>query len=99
MNRAENLKYRIAIPRLMRQEGFWGLYKGFAAFAMRDIPGWGVYFYAFAFLKRVTGINEAKKTGTDNSWRNIAIKIWCGGIAGQISWIVSYPFDVIKTEI
>jgi len=25
--------------------------------------------------------------------------MWCGGVAGQLSWIVSYPADVIKTRI
>ena len=25
--------------------------------------------------------------------------MWAGGVAGQISWIVSYPFDVIKTQM
>ena len=30
---------------------------------------------------------------------NVSIKIWAAGVAGQISWIVSYPFDVIKTRI
>jgi len=25
--------------------------------------------------------------------------MWCGGVAGQLSWIASYPFDVVKTII
>lgn len=27
------------------------------------------------------------------------IKIWCAGVAGQASWVVSYPFDIVKTQI
>lgn len=24
---------------------------------------------------------------------------WCGGIAGALSWLITYPFDIIKTII
>jgi len=27
------------------------------------------------------------------------IKMWAAGVAGQASWIVSYPFDIVKTQI
>ena len=64
VNRAQNMKYREAVPALIRNEGFLGLYKGFAALVFRDVPGWGVYFYAYAVFKRVFGINEARKNGT-----------------------------------
>lgn len=45
------------------------------------------------------GIPEAKKNGTQNSALNVAISMWCAGVAGQASWIVSYPYDIIKTHI
>lgn len=93
------MKYREAIPALIRNEGFSGLYKGFGALLLRDVPGWGVYFFSYAFLKRVMGITEAKKEGNHNSRLNMAIKIWCAGVAGQTSWIVSYPYDIVKTQI
>ena len=66
---------------------------------LRDVPGWGVYFWSYELLKSMFGIPEAKKNGTDNTMLNMAIKMWCGGVAGQASWIVSYPFDIIKTQI
>ena len=76
-----------------------GLYKGIFALALRDVPGWGVYFFTYDFLKRCMGVTEAKKTGDDNSGLNMAIKMWAAGVAGQASWAVSYPYDIIKTQI
>lgn len=66
----------------MRNEGFSGLYKGFWVLVARDVPGWGAYFLAYEWLKSLFKLKEAKKAGTDNSWTNIAIKVWAGGMAG-----------------
>jgi len=44
-------------------------------------------------------MQEAKKNGTDYSSLNMMIKMWCAGVAGQASWFVSYPFDIIKSQI
>ena len=82
INRVENVKYRKAIPVLIHNEGFSGLYKGIGALLLRDVPGWGVYFWSYELLKGMFGIPEAKKNGTDNSMLNMAIKCWCGGVAG-----------------
>lgn len=93
------MQYRKEVPKLIRSEGFLGLYKGFGMLMLRDVPGWGVYFLAYELLKRQFGIQEAKKNGTDNTWLNMSIKIWAGGVAGQVSWLVGYPQDIIKTQI
>lgn len=85
---------------LLRKEGFFGgVYKGTFSLILRDVPGWGVYFWSYEYLKRQFNLQEAKKNGTDKSTLNLAIKMWCAGVAGQLSWSVSYPFDLIKTKI
>ena len=56
VNRVENMQYRKEIPKLIRNEGFLGLYKGFGALMLRDVPGWGVYFLSYECLKRQFGI-------------------------------------------
>ena len=99
VNRVESIKYGRAVMDLMRTEGFGGLYKGFGALMLRDVPGWGVYFATYEILKTQFKIQEAKKSGQDNSPLNMLIKIWCAGVAGQASWVVSYPFDIVKTQI
>ena len=41
-----------------------GLYKGFGALMLRDVPGWGVYFYSYELLKDMFGITDCMKGGT-----------------------------------
>mmetsp|Transcript_30996 Transcript_30996/g.22529 ORF Transcript_30996/g.22529 Transcript_30996/m.22529 type:complete len:139 (-) Transcript_30996:445-861(-) len=38
------VKYSEAIPELIANEGYLGLYKGFVPCFCRDVPAWGVYF-------------------------------------------------------
>ena len=60
----------------------------------RDVPAWGTYFWAYEVLKRNFVSDE------QSSPLSRALKMMvCGGVAGQVSWIVSYPFDVIKCVI
>lgn len=100
VNRVESIKYFRATMALLRNEGFiGGVYKGMLALLLRDVPGWGVYFWSYEFLKRQFGMGEAKRNGTDNTKLNIMIKMWCAGVAGQCSWFVSYPMDIVKTQI
>ena len=100
VNRVDNIKYMRASVALLRNEGFFrGIYKGMFALLLRDVPGWGVYFWAYEWLKGMFKLQEAKLNGTDNSNLNMMIKMWCAGVAGQASWFVSYPFDIIKTQI
>ena len=72
------------------------MYKGFWATFWRDVPGWGVYFYAYEALKvlcsRTMSAEYRKK-------HDVFIRLMAGGLAGQLSWIVSFPFDVIKTRM
>ena len=72
------------------------MYKGFWATFWRDVPGWGVYFYAYEGLKVLVSKNlkpEQRKK------HDVLIRLMSGGLAGQLSWIVTYPFDVIKTRM
>lgn len=51
-------------------------------------------------LQQVTGLkNGDQSLVNSNNMASIFLLMWCGGFAGQLSWIVAYPFDVIKTEI
>jgi Mitochondrial carrier protein len=47
VNRSESVKYR----QIYQQIGVQGLYKGVLPLLCRDVPGWGVYFWAYELLK------------------------------------------------
>jgi Mitochondrial carrier protein len=48
---------------ILRKEGPKGLYKGFWPLFYRDVPSWGVYFWAYELLKENSGINKTEKAG------------------------------------
>jgi solute carrier family 25 carnitine/acylcarnitine transporter 20/29 len=76
--------------------GLAALYRGTAITLIRDIPSHGVYFAAFEWAR------EALEPGCRGAGRasESAAAVWAaGGIAGAVSWITVYPFDVIKSRI
>lgn len=97
VNRVDNIKYRKEIPMIVRKEGFSGLYKGFVALVLKEMPAWGVYFYSYELLKNWCGIAECLKDSRELNWLNIALLMWCAGVSGQMGWLVCYPYDIIKT--
>ncbi|TNV77299.1 hypothetical protein FGO68_gene3304 [Halteria grandinella] len=88
--------YREQLPLLLKSEGPRGLFKGFWATFWRDVPGWAVYFYAYEGLK----VASTRFLSQDKARQyDFMIRLMCGGVAGQLSWIVSFPFDVVKTQM
>ena len=91
------VSYRQMIPRIVEAEGYRGLYRGFWATCMRDIPGWGVYFYSYEVFKKLFyRIDKGVKPGQS---RQLVLDLIAGGVAGSFSWLVGYPLDIIKTII
>lgn len=91
--KGENLTY----SSIIKQEGVKGIFKGYNATVMRDVPGWCAYFFAYDFLKRTFDYYLGSQ---DNNKRSAFIsQFFAGGFAGQISWVVSYPADVVKSYI
>lgn len=94
--------YEVA-QKIVRTQGITGLYRGITATALRD-TGYGAYFAAYEAtvrffaspprdLSATTAIESAKST---YSW---AATLLAGGMAGVTSWLVTFPFDVIKTRV
>jgi solute carrier family 25 carnitine/acylcarnitine transporter 20/29 len=94
------------ISKVFKNQGFNGLYTGFTASAMREIPSFGVFFLVYRqSLNTLNSLTKKYRTPT-NTVNNNSTTIGAGlntfiagGIAGSVSWTCIYPFDVIKSNI
>ena len=80
------------VKTLYRAEGTSGFFKGFSITALRQMPANAIYFYSYRKFRSLFA------SSTDYIRNDIAIAV-SGGLAGCTGWIVTYPLDVIKTNI
>ena len=87
-----------AIKKIYRKDGlFRGIYKGFHITLWREVPGFGAYFASYDFMCGYLSSNpEAILTYDDLSPLTLCVT---GGLSGIFAWIISYPFDVVKSRI
>jgi solute carrier family 25 (mitochondrial carnitine/acylcarnitine transporter), member 20/29 len=97
VQRKDYIHYRVEISKLFRNEGIAGLYKGFWPLLLRDIPGWGVYFWFYEVMKRHFNLTHLK--AAEMNWSQLLTLMLAGGLAGQVCWVSSYPFDIVKTLV
>jgi len=48
------LTIRQLLPIIVKNEGFSALYRGFWVNCLRDVPGWGIYFYLYEYTKAIS---------------------------------------------
>lgn len=84
------------VRKLSAHEGVLrGLYRGTAVTFLREAQAYGVWFLTFEYLMNADAARN-KISRSDISTPKIALY---GGIAGEMLWIASYPFDVIKSKM
>lgn len=88
---------------ILREHGlFRGLYRGMGVTLWRETPAFGMYFATYDTIKeRVEGFLEERDgehpiPSHAHAWAASAL---AGGISGAWTWVIIYPFDVIKTRI
>ena len=78
---------------IFAKKGIPGLYKGMIVTLWREAPAFGVYFQSYDLLcmlfSRGKSIHELGPMSL----------CLAGGISGINAWIVTYPFDVVKSRI
>ena len=79
------LTYKKISKNIIAQGGIKPLYNGLSACFLRDIPGYGIYFTSYNFL--------------NNDSNNISKTLLAGGFSGVLTWLATYPFDIIKTNM
>jgi len=51
VNKEGRLGYQKEVTNILKDQGVRGLYRGFWASAWRDVPGWGIFFASYEYLK------------------------------------------------
>ncbi|KZT07139.1 mitochondrial carrier [Laetiporus sulphureus 93-53] len=77
---------------IFRTHGLSGLYRGITATALRDI-GYGTYFGAYEATMRYWPRAPGQETAP---WY---AQLLAGALAGIAGWVVTFPFDVVKTRV
>lgn len=74
------------LKNIWHHEGFRGVYRGFGITIARDIPGFSSYFVAYEMM-------VANKNASSFHI------MMAGGLAGAVSWVFTFPIDVLKTRL
>ncbi|RAH54647.1 mitochondrial carrier [Aspergillus piperis CBS 112811] len=72
-----------------------GLYRGQVATLIREGHGIGVWFASYEGFLGLAAQRQGKSREELPSWQ-IAV---CGGLAGEMLWLLSHPVDVIKSKM
>lgn len=83
---------------IIRAEGIRGLYFGGVVTALRDSIGYGFYFWSYELTSRFI-VAQMKDHGMDSKGQETAKVLFCGGVAGVVTWASVFPLDVIKTRV
>ncbi|XP_018009463.1 solute carrier family 25 member 48 [Hyalella azteca] len=76
---------------LYRTAGLRGCYYGLGSMAIRDVPSFGYYMVIYEMMiRQIAGREDAASPAT---------LMFCGGMAGAISWMTIVPIDVIKSRV
>ncbi|KAH6565940.1 hypothetical protein BASA50_002073 [Batrachochytrium salamandrivorans] len=79
---------------IVKQLGLFGLYKGVGACLLRDIPFSGIYFPAYAHLKK-----DLFNEGKNGKKLGVFELLIAGALAGMPAAYLVTPADVIKTRL
>lgn len=81
----QNQSAMAALREIARIDGFRSIYRGWSATLFREVPGYGLYFWAYEQSKQ--------RMGTPTPFKSFVT----GSISGVTAWIIIYPSDPVKT--
>lgn len=103
------MSYRKAVPMIYKHQGFKGFYQGSTAQFWRDALPFGLYFWSYETTKHLLGVTQENHnkvitmqriSDKDPETMSYLAKIMvAGAVAGEFAWLISFPFDTIKTII
>ncbi|XP_020862968.1 mitochondrial basic amino acids transporter isoform X1 [Phascolarctos cinereus] len=80
------------LAKIYQQEGLRGINKGMVSTLIRETPSFGFYFLTYDCLTRSLGCEPE-----DNFV--VPKLLLAGGMSGIVSWLSTYPMDVIKSRL
>ncbi|KAF8270714.1 mitochondrial carrier domain-containing protein [Lactarius quietus] len=97
--RARVASARTVAAHIFRAGGVRALYRGLSATILRDVGGFGMYFYGYEATLRVCAPGDVLQETLALAHRSWAALLLAGGAAGVLGWVVTFPFDVLKTRM
>jgi solute carrier family 25 aspartate/glutamate transporter 12/13 len=82
---------RLGAGAVIKDLGFFGLYKGSRACFARDIPFSAIYFPLYAHMKKLTSNSDG--------YNNLGTLLFSATVAGAPAAALATPADVIKTRL
>ncbi|XP_057973356.1 protein MITOFERRINLIKE 1, chloroplastic [Malania oleifera] len=79
--------------RILEKDGFLGLYAGYSATLLRNLPAGVLSYSSFEYLKAAV-LSKTRKANLDPLQ-----SVCCGALAGAISASITTPLDVVKTRL
>eukprot|EP01025_Chloroclados_australasicus_P006055 TRINITY_DN11990_c0_g3_i2.p2 TRINITY_DN11990_c0_g3~~TRINITY_DN11990_c0_g3_i2.p2 ORF type:complete len:354 (+),score=33.87 TRINITY_DN11990_c0_g3_i2:112-1173(+) len=92
MQTGEFVKLGTALNTIITKEGVSGLYAGYRAFLLRDLPFDAIEFFSYEWLKQ----SYKKVVNRDLNALEVSV---AGAVAGGFTGAVTTPFDVLKTRL
>ncbi|KAG8529188.1 uncharacterized protein KY384_005823 [Bacidia gigantensis] len=84
------------VRKLSAHEGVLsGLYRGEAVTILREAQAYGVWFLSYEYLMNADAKRNLVKRNEIPQWK----VAFYGGLAGEMLWLSSYPFDVVKSKM
>ena len=98
---------------IIHEFGVQRLYQGWCCTLWREVPAFGLYFSMYDYLKdqaneylannmnviHNTQLSPSSGTPTRDHSHTWLASAFAGGCAGCFTWVIIYPFDIIKTRI
>ena len=81
--------------KISKNEGIVGLYRGNVTTILRDVPSFASFFVSMDYFC----YQSAKMFNVHFNEVGPVTLLIGGGFSGMICWLVSYPFDVVKSRL
>ncbi|KAL8524439.1 hypothetical protein ACS0TY_014142 [Phlomoides rotata] len=89
---AKGRSYEVLL-RILEKDGILGLYAGYSATLLRNLPAGVLSYSSFEYLKAAV-LRETKQANLE-PYQSVC----CGALAGAISSTLTTPLDVVKTRL